>query len=205
MLKLIYYPMRSRGRKDESELAFDALVRKFSRIQYLVEQRAFADVVEKAPVGICITNRRYIYEYVNEAYCRIYGYAPEELVGKPFTMVVPEEYRRELTELHDRFMDQEYELTGEWKVRAKDGTQLTILANAVYVRDEKRIPRKITFVLDVTERARAVDQLARVADELEPAIERLQSGLLDESARADLTARLSASLRRIRNVTGGQA
>ncbi len=189
--------MRSRARKDD-ERAFDALVRKFSRIQYLVEQRAFADVVEKAPVGICITNRSYIYEYVNEAYCRVYGYTQEDLVGKPFTMVVPKEHRRELIELHDRFMDQEYELTGEWNVRAKDGTPLTILANAVYVVDEKRNPKKITFVLDITARTRALAQLEGVRGDLESALHRLQSGDMDESASGELVETLSSALDRIR-------
>ena len=193
----VYYLMRSRGRKDE-ELAFDTLVRKFSRIQYLVEQRAFADVVEKAPVGICITSRSYVYEYVNEAYCRIYGYAPEELVGKPFTMVVPDEHRRELVDLHDRFMDQEYELTGEWQVRKKDGTPLTILANAVYVIDEKRNPKKITFVLDITARTRALAQLAGVRGDLELALQHLQSDDLDESTRTNLVQTLTSALDGIR-------
>lgn len=195
--------MRSRGSKDAGELAFEALVRKFSRIQYLVEQRAFADVVEKAPVGICITNRSYIYEYVNDAYCRIYGYAPEELIGKPFTMVVPEEHRIELQDLHDRFMDQEYELTGEWTVRARDGRPLTILANAAYVRDEKRNPKKITFVLDITERTRAVAQMASVREDLESTLARLQSCIMDEAVRTDVVRSLTAALDRIRAVTGG--
>lgn len=193
--------MRSKGRKDESQLAFDALVRKFSRIQYLVEQRAFADVVEKAPVGICITNRDYIYEYVNEAYCRTYGYAQEELVGKPFTLVVPKEHRSELVELHDRFMDQEYELSGEWNVRAKDGTPLTILANAVYVRDEKRNPKKITFVLDITARTQALADISAAGDELESLLQGFRSATLNEQTHTELIESLTATLDRIREIT----
>ncbi|TVQ28609.1 MAG: PAS domain S-box protein [Spirochaetaceae bacterium] len=197
----ILYPMRSKRHKD-GDLAFDALVRKFSRIQYLVEQRAFADVVEKAPVGICITNRSYVYEYVNEAYCRIYGYAPEELVGKPFTMVVPEEHRKELVELHDQFMDQEYELTGEWSVRTKDGSQVTILASAVYVVDEKRNPKKITFVLDITARTRALVQLKSVQEDIESALQRLKTGDMDDSTRTDLVQTLTSALGRIDTAPG---
>lgn len=38
-------------------------------------------IIDSTPLGICITNEDGIFEYVNDAYCRIYGYAPTELIG----------------------------------------------------------------------------------------------------------------------------
>ena len=156
------------------DIAFDRLVEKFSRISYLTEQKALLDVVEKAPVGICITNEQRIFEYVNPAYCRIYGYTWEELVGGPFVIVVPPEGRQAMEELHDRFMRKEYELAGEWDVVRKDGTPLRIFANAAYVLDERNRPRKITFVLDVTARRRAESELAQCKAALEAAVAGIQ-------------------------------
>ena len=170
-------PSRSESRE---ERAFRALVSKFAKIEYLMEQRALFDVVEKTPVGICITNKNYIYEYVNPAYCRIYGYDYDELIGNAFTMVVPEEHQHYLMELHDRFMNQEYELEGEWEVVRKDGKRLTILANAVYVVDDQFKPKKITFVLDRTEEKRAL----RKMDFL---FEKIASGKALAHALADTT------------------
>jgi PAS domain S-box-containing protein len=71
------------------------------------------DVIEKTPVGICITKEERLFEYVNPAYTRIYGWTWDELVGRPFTVVVPRELQATMIELHDRFMRQEYELSGE--------------------------------------------------------------------------------------------
>jgi len=111
---------------------------------------------------------------VNPAYCRIYGYPWEELVGGPFVIVVPPEGRQAMEELHDRFMRKEYELAGEWDVVRKDGTPLRIFANAAYVLDERNRPRKITFVLDVTARRRAESELAQCKAALEAAVAGIQ-------------------------------
>ena len=192
---------RRRAQVDREEQAFRALVGKFSKIQYLLEHRALFDIVEKTPVGICITNKKYIYEYVNPAYCRIYGYDFDELIGKPFTVVVPEEHRPYLMELHDRFMHQEYELEGEWEVVTKDNRHLTILANAVYVVDEQNKPKKITFVLDRTEASevkKSMDSLCRdVLTAADIAVQLKNS--TDQIQREQLIDQLAERLANVKN------
>jgi len=168
---------------DPEGQAFARVVEKFSRIQYLVEKKAVLDVIEKTPVAICITNERRQYEYVNPAYTRLYGYSYDELVGKSFTIVVPEEYRAQLVDLHDRFMRRQYELEGEWEVVRRDGRRMTILANAAYVLDEQDNPRKITFVLDITERKKAEADLVAERARRE-AMETFLRGPLREALRS---------------------
>jgi PAS domain S-box-containing protein len=157
-------PKEAAGLYDKD--AFRALVRKFQNIRYLVEQKATIDVIEKTPVAICITNEQHLYEYVNPAYCRLYGYQLEELIGKSFLIVVPEELQSEMESLHDQFMNREYELEGTWEVVTKDGSRRTILANAAYVVDEKGKPKKVTFVLDITARTDALARIDRMKNDV---------------------------------------
>ncbi len=49
----------------------------------------FASVIEFTKVGICLTDDRGRFLQVNRAYGDLYGYRPEELVGQPFTYVLP--------------------------------------------------------------------------------------------------------------------
>lgn len=116
---------------------------------------SFRTLVERTPLGLCITDPRGVFEYVNPAYCRLYGYEPDELVGRHFTVVVPEDQREELSRLHDRFIAGEAELRGEWEVVRKDGKRLHILADAARITGEDGAPRKVTFVMDITERVAA--------------------------------------------------
>jgi len=118
-------------------------------------------IVESTPSGICITDEDGVFEYVNQAYCTLYGYQLQELIGKPFTVVVPESHRAWLIELHQKFISGTNEVRGEWPVRAKNGDELFILADAVRIVGMDGRPKKVTFVVDITARKRAEDELAR--------------------------------------------
>ncbi len=123
-------------------------------------------IIESTPVGICITDENGYYEYANPTYCKLYQYEPEELIGNHFTLVVPDEYRDELIRLHDEFMGRRYELRGEWSVKKKSGEIMNIIADAAYIIDVDGRPKKVTFVLDISERKRAEQMLKQTVDRL---------------------------------------
>lgn len=142
----------------------------FNRELLLSESR-LRGIIESTPVGICITNEDHNYEYVNPTYCKLYGYEPEELVGRPFTMVVPDPDKDRLGHLHNEFMGRRYELRGEWKVQKKNGELMTIIADAAYIIDVDEKPKKVTFVIDITDRKRAETLLKETVDRLNSEIE----------------------------------
>ncbi len=123
-------------------------------------------IIESTPVGICITNEEGFFEYVNPTYCRLYGYDPVELIGNHFTIVVPEENRERLGHLHAEFMGRRYGLRGEWSVVRKDGTPMAIIADAAYIIDVDGRPKKVTFVLDISDRKRAEKALEATVERL---------------------------------------
>ncbi|MDR5865345.1 GGDEF domain-containing protein [Halomonas koreensis] len=123
-------------------------------------------LVHAAPIGICITNDAGIFEMVNPAYCEFYGYREEELLGRHFTLVVPEAMRERLSELHRRFIQGEelHELREEWEVVRRDGETRSIIAEAARIMDDAGGVKKVTFITDITERKaleRRLDFLAR--------------------------------------------
>ncbi|AFG36472.1 PAS domain-containing sensor histidine kinase [Spirochaeta africana] len=128
-------------------------------------------IIESTPVGICITDKGGIFEYVNPTYCRLYGYSESELVGNHFTMVVPEGNRDYLSQLHDDFMQQTVELRGEWAVQRRDGSIMNILADASYILDVDNEPKKVTFVMDITRRKQMEVELERTVSQLNQEIE----------------------------------
>ncbi|WP_297424012.1 EAL domain-containing protein [Clostridium sp.] len=108
-------------------------------------------VFDVANIGICVTNEYGNFELVNNAYCEIYGYAREELIGKEFTIVVPEGYKQEAFKKHIEFLQGIPELDREWKVVRKDGKILDILVTAALLIDEDGKRYKVTTVEDVTD------------------------------------------------------
>ena len=132
-------------------------------------EQMLATILDATPVGVCITTDEGLFEQVNPAYERLYGYAADELIGRHFTMVVPEDQRAELAALHDRFIGEGVEIRGEWGVQAKDGKPRTILADACRIVGLDGRYRKVTFVLDISARIAVEDQLARANERLEEA------------------------------------
>jgi PAS domain S-box-containing protein len=124
---------------------------------------------EKTPVGICITDAHGIFEYVNPAYCHLYGYPDEALIGQSFTMILAEEHREAAQILHDRFIDGALEIPAEWEVRNREGQKLTILANAALLVGQDGSPRKATFVINITQRKHAEQELQRARQVAEAA------------------------------------
>ncbi len=107
------------------------------------------------PTGVCITDEAGYLVYVNHAYCRIYGYSEDELLGKHFTVVVPEPYQEQLNTLHERFInDTAHELPAIWEVLKKDGCRITISATARKFEGLGGKRYKVTTVTDITENLR---------------------------------------------------
>ncbi|MZP30480.1 diguanylate cyclase [Heliobacterium undosum] len=116
-------------------------------------------IIRSTPVGICVTNEQGIFESVNPAYCSLYQYDEKELVGQHFGLVCDDTSRDILEELHERFIREGRELRGEWDVRRKDGAKMTILADATRIKGQDGRLKKVTFVVDITERKRIEQEL----------------------------------------------
>jgi two-component system CheB/CheR fusion protein len=103
-------------------------------------------IINSSEYGICITDENGVFRHVNDNYTEIYGYAREDLLGNKFTMIVPEEAREYLMQLHDKFIQQGAEISRMWTVQGKDGTPMKIFADARYTDKLNNKPHKITFV-----------------------------------------------------------
>ncbi len=119
----------------------------------------FRSIVERTPVGLCITNSEGVFEYVNPAYCQIYDYAPEQLLGRFFTMVVTPEFQEELASIHSDFLKGERDPRGEWEGITSSGERIIILADVVRIQGSDGMPKIVIFVLDITQRKKNEEAL----------------------------------------------
>lgn len=115
-------------------------------------------VIAKCIIGISITDAKGYYEQVNDAYCKIYGYTRNELIGKHFTLMAPAVDRNTAwQQMHNEFINSGAEIAGEWIVKNKGSQLLNILTEAARISAESGGYRKLTFVQDISE-LRALQQ-----------------------------------------------
>jgi sigma-B regulation protein RsbU (phosphoserine phosphatase) len=116
-------------------------------------------IMREVPIGFCITDENGIYEKVNPHYCRIYGYSREELLGEHFSKVTTEDNIEELNKLHDNFIESGGEIRREWNVKRKNGKEIIIAATAVRIKGLDNSYKKVTYVVDITQRKKEEKKL----------------------------------------------
>lgn len=157
-------PIFEGDRVDRVTVSFLGITEQVEALNRLQRSRESMELIfERTPMGMCVTDEHGNFESVNPAYLDIYGYAEAEMLGNHFTMVVPEENRQTLSDLHDRFIAGGEELRGSWDVMDKRGTAKAVLADAALVTGQDGRPKKVTFVMDITlekEYERKLEELA---------------------------------------------
>jgi PAS domain S-box-containing protein len=184
---LIHVELTSRSLTFEGKpaimvLANDITQRIDTLNKFKQQEELLHSIFNNTPTGICITNEQGYFEQVNDAYCKIYSYTPQELIGKHFTIVVPPSMQENMRRYHDKFIAGQDEIRGEWQVKDKYGKELYIMADAALIKDNSDRRHKATFVTDITNHKKAEADLRITLTELQN-----YKNALDKSALVSVT------------------
>lgn len=120
--------------------------------QFSQSENFLAIFFNAVPVGVCVTDENGIFVQVNPAYCKIYGYSNQELIGQHFTIVVQPNQREQLHKLHARCIGEGIsELATEWQVMHKTGRLIDIAVNTCVIALPNGKRYKITIVNDISQ------------------------------------------------------
>ncbi len=147
-------------------------------------------LVENAADIICSIKEDGTFERVNAASLAIVGYAPQDLIGKPFQMLVEEDRRDSMTQLIEKCMNSKTRSVQETQLRRRDGTELDVVWSALWSSENQSL---FCVIHDITERKkleRLKDEIVQmVAHDLRSPLASLRSflQLLEQGAYGNLT------------------
>lgn len=148
-------------------------------------------VFDTAEVGLCVTNEEGYFTQVNEAYCRIYGYSPDELIGERLTKLLPKEQHESALQVNREMMEGKLTMAPRtWQVIDSEGNTLDILVSAKVfeVNNEKY---QITSILDVTKMKIIERELKRSREQLENITDNLPGAIIRYKQNANGTNSLT--------------
>lgn len=85
-------------------------------------------ILETCAVGLCLCDQRGRFVSVNRAFCELFGFRPEELIGRMFSKILPPEEHDHAVGMFQEFMTGERKSgdTQELRARRRDGTVLEV-------------------------------------------------------------------------------
>ena len=123
-------------------------------------ERRFRAVWETASDAIALSTPDGIVFDANPAYYRLFGYAPEEILGKNYSIIFPEEQRASAQELYTYiFQSPTISPSFEAEIQRADGTQRIVESSYNFITHNGRRTAMISIVRDVTERKKAEEAL----------------------------------------------
>jgi diguanylate cyclase (GGDEF)-like protein/PAS domain S-box-containing protein len=128
-------------------------------------EKLFRNILEFAPIGMCIAGTGFRYQMVNKAFCDMMGYTREELVGlTPYDITHPDDLdssRLNMEHLMEGAIDS-YQMQNRY-IR-KDGSTVWVAITTSSLRDAAGAPAfLIGQVQDITERKHSEEQLRLAA------------------------------------------
>jgi two-component system CheB/CheR fusion protein len=165
----VYEPVEEDKSLSSADIGFVSLgimdISATKQLEYdLSRQKGLVEsILNTAQVGISLTDREGHHVQVNPGYCRLLGYSESELIGLPFTAVMPSGIEDYALRMHRRFIDgAQDDLEGEWKLLHKDGHTIQVQMTAGrLVTDDGEIYR-VSTVVDITHRRRAEEERERL-------------------------------------------
>lgn len=121
--------------------------------------RLFANTIMSVSECISITDMNDVIIFVNESFCKTYGYSEEELIGRHVTMLrgdknEPKHVKKILKDTINGGWE------GELWNRKKDGTDFPINLSTSVIKDENEKPIALVgLATDITERKKEEDEL----------------------------------------------
>ncbi|MBN2283367.1 MAG: PAS domain S-box protein [Deltaproteobacteria bacterium] len=125
-------------------------------------EERFRSIVEHSHDGIFIVNDRYQFIYVNDQFCRILGYACDEIRGRDFREYLTRESRDIVIERYlKRRRGEDVPPRYEFTIVRKDGQTRVIQISLSLVTGQGANTRTIGQILDITEQREAENALRR--------------------------------------------
>jgi sigma-B regulation protein RsbU (phosphoserine phosphatase) len=155
----------------------DITARKLAEEELRKSEEKFRRIVETAGEGFILMDENLVIMDVNEAYCRMLGYAREEILGKTPLDFASDEFKQFMLTNREEILSREYRVL-EGESVSKDGREVPVLIHGNTLRnDQGDVIGNMAFITDMTEHKKALALAGEVQKSLLPQAEPEVPGL----------------------------
>ena len=157
----------------------DITERKKTEANLEAGRNLMAATLDILPVGVCLTDEGGYYRMMNDAYCAIYEYDREEMLGQHYGVIMPPDQIALANAHYARLLSGDVGIPVERKRQRKNGSIVYIEAANALVEGENGQKMVITTVRDITERKETEEALRESEERSALVLEGSQLGYWD--------------------------
>jgi sigma-B regulation protein RsbU (phosphoserine phosphatase) len=155
----------------------DITARKLAEEELRKSEEKFRRIVETAGEGFILMDENLVIMDVNEAYCRMLGYAREEILGKTPLDFASDEFKQFMLTNREDILSTEYRVL-EGESITKGGRKVPVLIHGNTLRNDKGdVIGNMAFITDMTEHKKALALAGELQKSLLPQAEPQVQGL----------------------------
>jgi len=130
----------------------DITKRKRLEEQWRKTETLLSAIFDEISIGICVTDVNGLFIQVNPAFCQLYGYSAQELLGQSLSMLFSPEQQASALQLYEKSRLAREMRQAEWQVQDKQGRTFEVEVCVDLLTYEPEQSLQITLTSDVTER-----------------------------------------------------
>ncbi len=151
----------------DQKLAEEIRGRKRAEESLRDSEEKFRSLADHALIGVFIIDHNHRYTYVNDRYCHLLGYSPEELIGFDFRTPIDEKQQFIIDLYWQHYQGTLAESRQEFNILQRGGEKRRVELISTVVKDAKGQTRTMGQLLDVTDRQKAKEKLRYQANLLQ--------------------------------------
>lgn len=114
-------------------------------------QETLSLIFNSTATGICVTDKDGFIVKINPAFCNLFGYETDELIGNCFTKVLPPENHDSAMQWHKKILNEKkLPHANEWEALHKNGYRFAVLGEATCIKGKDNELYKVTSVTDIS-------------------------------------------------------
>ncbi len=151
-------------------------------------QAKYRSIVETGGAGILIGSPSGYITFVNQEFCKMLGYAAEELVGKPFAdFLHPDDQAVVLEKFAEGLVHPEAEYHVEFRAMHKDGHAVWIYPSVSPIYRNNVLTSGMAICFDITERKRLEETLKRSEERYRTILEEIRDNYFETDLDGNYT------------------
>ncbi|MBM4447533.1 MAG: PAS domain S-box protein [Chloroflexi bacterium] len=166
----------------------DITERKWAEEALLQSQARYRSIVETGGAGVVTGDLNGSINFANEAFCKMLGYSPDELTGKPFAdFLHPDDKAIVLEKFAEGLANPETEYQLEFRAIHKDGHIVWIYSSVAPVFYNNVLSAGTAIVFDITERKRLEETIRKSEGRYRTILEEIQDSYFEVNLAGNFT------------------